>query len=162
MSKREKQTAFLRALVVHAAPAPSPPLLERITRAEREEKCSRRAFRLVLILGSLAAFGQFYLSLLAPESLGKPSHFASRSLSALFAASLVSGAAFLACWFWHRALLDRAHEESRRFIITSMPPRMETGDPAPALAEEVGRTYLPEPVELERSGWELFASRRPS
>jgi hypothetical protein len=170
MSKREKHTAFLRALVLDTAPTHPRPLLDRISRAECDENCSRRAFRVVLILGVFALFAQFYLSLLAPDSLGKSSHQVSRWLSALSAASLVSGVTFLACWLWHRALLDGVHEESRRFIVAAMASRTEARAPAQPLPAEPTRgeacaevtSRLPEPMGSGRGYWDLFSLRRSS
>jgi hypothetical protein len=170
MSKRERQTAFLKTLVLHAPPTDPRGLLERIAKAERDERCSRRAVRLVLLVGALAVFAQFYLSLLAPTSLGKPAHFANRSLSALSVASLISCAVFLVCWFWHRALLDGVHEESRRFILASLPVVTGPGRPAehppfdaqPAHARALGRGDRREALERDRSYWDLFAFRRHS
>jgi len=168
MSKRERHTAFLKTLVLRARAADPRRLLERMVRAERDERCSRRALRLVLIVGALAVLAEFYLSLLAPASLGKPSHFASHLLAALSAASLISSAAFLACWFWYRALLDGVQEESRRFILTALPPPNGTARPAerppaeaqPSPARAGGPTEPLVPLGPDRSYWGLFTLRR--
>ena len=67
MTKRKKQTALLKALVLHGNMDDRLQLQERINKAERDELCAWRAFWLVSLLGVFACCGLCYSAVLIPE-----------------------------------------------------------------------------------------------
>ena len=126
MSKRQKQTAFLKTLILHGNVEDRLHLHERIKRAEREEQCARRAFLLVSLLTLFSCVGICYSAVLIPEFFQNSSHIIVRIFSGLGLASLISAVAFLSFWIWCRAVLNRVQEECRRFIMTMLEPNGRT------------------------------------
>jgi hypothetical protein len=126
MSKRQKQTAFLKTLILHGNVEDRLQLHERIKRAEREEQCAWRAFLLVSLLALFSCVGLCYSAVLIPEFFQNSSHIIVRFFSGLGLASLISAVAFLGFWIWCRAVLNRVQEECRRFVMTMLEPHGRT------------------------------------
>ncbi len=126
MSKRKRQTEFLRALVLHGNTEGRAQLQERIIRAERDEQCAWRALWLVTMLAVFSSCGLCYSAVLIPQFFYNPSHLAVKIFFGLGLASLICAAAFLGFWFWCRAVLNRVQEECRRFIMAALEPGSRT------------------------------------
>jgi len=122
MSKRQKQTAFLKSLVLHGNMAGQVELQERIDKAERDELCAWRALWLVSLLAFFSICGICYSAVLIPEFFQSSSHIAVKFFYGLGLASLVCAVAFLFFWLWCRGVLNRLHEECRRLIMAMLEP----------------------------------------
>ena len=174
MSKRKQQTAFLKALVVHGNTEERAQLKERMIRAERDEQCAWRAFWLMTLLAFFSCCGICYSAVLLPQFFHNSSHFIVRVFFSLGLASLICAVAFLAFWFWCRAVLNRIQGECRSFIMATLDPGSRTPrwrfpapfeDPQPVAQQVVvdssgETTILPAPHS--RSYAQLFSLRRAS
>ena len=130
MSKRQKQTAFLKSLVLHGNMGNRVQLQERIDKAERDELCAWRALWLVSLLAFFSICGICYSAVLIPEFFQSSSHVAVNFFYGLGLASLVCAIAFLFSWLWCRGALNRLHEECRH-LITAMLERGERASHSP-------------------------------
>jgi hypothetical protein len=134
MKAHKEPGAFLRALIMQVDSDERRRLLDNLTKAEREEKCIRRAvfFTLVVLLLSLAGLG--YCAILQPGLFRNPGHPLLRSLLALVLGSLISQAGFLVYLLWHRAVVTRLHEECRRLVLALARTQLtEPASPSPAI-----------------------------
>ena len=122
MSKRQKQTAFLKALILHADSEERARLEERIKRAEREELCAWRALWLVCLLAVFSCLGICYSAVLIPEFFNNSSHIIVRVFCGLGLGSLICATAFLAFWMWCRGVMNRVQEDCRRFVMAMLEP----------------------------------------
>lgn len=175
MSKRQKQTAFLRALILHGNAEERARLQERISRAERDEQCAWRALWLVSLLAVFSCLGICYSAVLIPEFFNQSSHPIVKVFCGLGLASLICATAFLGFWIWCRGVMNRVQEDCRRFVMAMMEPRPRTqedtdaGGP-PARPDDrivsLNATRFPEgsPAELPacRTYSQLFSLRRAS
>jgi hypothetical protein len=122
MSRRQKQTAFLKTLILHGDAEVRAQLEARIKQAERDEQCAWRALWLVSVLAVFSGFGICYSAVLIPEFFHNSWHTVVRLFCGLGLASLVCAVAFLACWLWCRAVLNRVQEDCRRFVMSMLEP----------------------------------------
>ena len=137
MSKRQKQTAFLEALIRYGNLDERAHLQERIKRAERDEQCAWRALWLVSLLAVFSGFGICYSAVLIPGFFQNSSHIAVKVFCSLGLASLICAVAFLGCWIWCRAVLNRAQEDCRRCVMAVLEPLGRTNFPQfPPLAQD--------------------------
>ena len=133
MSECQKQTAFLKTLIGYENSDLRRMLHERIVKAEKDERCIRRALFLVSLFGFLCLCGLGYSSVLLPEFFRKPSHELTKVLCALGMGSLICFVCFLGYWSWHRSVLYGLHDECRRLIAGLMLSRFEATAPPSAL-----------------------------
>ena len=126
MSKRKKQTQFLRALVLHGSTEGRAQLQERMFRAERDEQCAWRALWLVTLLAVFSCCGICYSAVLIPQFSQNSSHLVVKIFFGLGLASLICVVAFLCFWVWCRAVLNRIQQECRRFIMATLEPGSRT------------------------------------
>jgi len=160
MSKRQKQTAFLKTLVLHGDGAARRQLLERMAKAQRDEHCSWCALWLVMVLSLFSVCGLCYSSVLVPDFFQNPSHLVVKVFCVLGIASLVCSVVFMSCWLWYRGTLNRLHEESRRFImeILESQSRLNHGQDGAAIPQLNGDRASASLAPRARymSYWELF------
>jgi len=126
MSKRQQQTAFLKALVLHGNAEERAHLQERMIRAERDEQCAWRALWLVTLLAVFSGCGICYSAVLVPQFFHNSSHLAVKIFFSFGLASLICAVAFLGFWVWCRAVLNRIQTECRRFIMATLDPGSRT------------------------------------
>ena len=128
MSEHQRETAFLRQVIAYDDTAERLKLEERITQAQRDENCARRAVWLMVLLTALAAVGLGYAAVLLgdfPHNLSRfVSHFIVRVSGALGLASLVSLLAFLGVQVGCRKDLGQRREECRRLAIKLLESRV--------------------------------------
>jgi hypothetical protein len=174
MSKRKQQTAFLKALVLHGTTEERALLQERMSRAERDEQCAWRALWLVTLLAVFSCCGICYSAVLLPQFFHNSSHLAVKIFCSLGLASLICAVAFLGCWFWCRAVLNRIQGECRSFIMATLDPGSRTTrlrfpapfeDPQPVTQRVVvdsgcDTTFFSVPER--KSYMQLFSLRRAS
>jgi len=128
MSKRQKQTAFLKSLVLHGNMEGQVELQERINKAERDELCAWRALWLVSLLAFFSVCSICYSAVLIPESFQSSSHVVVKFFYGLGLASVICAVAFLCFWLWCRGVLNRLHEDCRRFVMAMLEPGERAGD----------------------------------
>ena len=150
MSKRRQQTAFLKALIRYGNLDERTELQERIKRAERDELCAWRALCLVSLLAVFSAFGICYSAVLIPGFFQNSSHIVVKVFFSLGLASVTCAVAFLGCWLWCRAVLNRVQQECRCCVM--------------AMLEPVGRTnfsqFHPSAQDEEKDGAQMDVEGR--
>ena len=126
MSEHRKQSEFLKKLVLHDDSVANRSLCDRLTAAERNERCLMLACRLVGLIALVALGGIGYSAVLLPEFFDNTTHVVLRFFSALGLGSALCFLVFLGLWFWYRAHTNRIHDECRRVITAMLEARMKT------------------------------------
>jgi hypothetical protein len=141
MSEHQRDMAFLRRVMAHGDTSERRQLEEEITQAERDERCVRRAVRLMAVLAALATVGLGYAAVLLADYPGNMPRFATHGLvkvsCALGLASLVSLLAFVALAAVYRKDLGKRREECRRLAAKVLEERLGRPVPGPA-GQEAG------------------------
>jgi hypothetical protein len=121
MSERQKQAEFLKNLLSCDDRPEHRDLRERLYLAERDERCMKRACRLVIVVTMFALAVLGYLTLLrVPDDVSRLSQFALRFCQALALGSAMCLGVFVGLLFWHRALINRLFAEGRKLITFEM------------------------------------------
>jgi len=114
MSDHQRETAFLRQCIHYDDTAERHNLDERLTQAQRDERCVRCAVWLMALLTALAMAGLCYAAVFLADFPQNKSYLTIKVLGALGLASLISLLAFVGFWVVHRRELDHRREECRR------------------------------------------------
>jgi hypothetical protein len=122
MSKRQKHSAFLKTLILHPDMVERGGFEDKITQAERDERCAWRAFWLMMVLAVFSVCGICYSAVFIPEFFQKPGILVVKIFCGLGLASLFCGVTFISFWLWCRGVLNRLHDECRRYIVTMLQP----------------------------------------
>ena len=119
-SEHERETAFLRRCIRYETGAAGRELDERICQVQRDERCLRRASRLMALMTGLAAAGLGYGVVLLDDFPNRMSVFTSlfviKILCALGIGSLICLVSFTCAGFVHRKELNRRREECRGLV----------------------------------------------
>ena len=126
MSEHRKQSDFLKKLVMHDDSPAHRSICERLTAAERNERCLLLACRLFGLIALVALAGVGYSAVLLPEFFDNATHVVLRFFSALGLGSALCFVVFLGLWFWYRGHTNRIHEECRRIISAMLETRLKT------------------------------------
>jgi hypothetical protein len=132
MSEREKHCVFLKTLIQYEREEAVWELQERINKAEKDERCVRSALRLVLVLAFISVSGLAYSAVFIEDFFQNSSHLPIKIFTALGLGSILCLGAYMGCWLWYRAIVNRVYEEGRQFLIgltetrCSHPQRSET------------------------------------
>jgi len=135
-SEHQKETAFLRHLILYEDTAERHQLEERIAQIQRDERCVRRAMWVMAVLTFLAVIGLGYAAVLLEDFPQNKSQFIIKIFSALGLGSLISLLAFVCLWMVLREELKRRREECRRIVTKLLQSRLggpQTGPLAPAI-----------------------------
>jgi uncharacterized membrane protein YccC len=124
MSGTQKETAFLRRVIVYDDTGERHKLEEKITQAQRDEYCVRRAVRLMVFLIALALAGLGYAAVFLEDFTEPKSQFVLRLFGVLALGSLIALFAYLGLWFIYRQKLNRRHEECRQFVAKLLESRL--------------------------------------
>src|SRR5258708_820184 len=100
MTERQKETKFLKTLILCDDSAQGRQLQERIKSAEKDERCIRGAVGLVAVLALLSLSGLGYAAVFVPQSVQFSSYIATKVCCALALGSGICVAIFLCYWFW--------------------------------------------------------------
>jgi hypothetical protein len=119
MSEYQKQAAFLKSLMRYEDNAEHRLLAERLSTAERNERCLLGACRLVSVIALFGLAGLGYSAVLLPQFFDNSTHTIVQFFGALGLGSLMCLLVFGALWLWYRGTVNRIHEECRH-LITSM------------------------------------------
>ena len=120
MSEHEKQAAFLKTLLTFNDSEEHRRLQERITSAEREERCIRCACRLVGLVALLALAGLGYSAVLLPEFFSNSRNLLVQFFCALGLGSVLCLLVFVGLWFWYRSAVNKFHDQCRKLITALM------------------------------------------
>jgi len=133
MSDHQRETAFLRQCIHYDDTAERHNLDERLTQAQRDERCVRCAVWLMALLTALAMAGLCYAAVFLADFPQNKSYLTIKVLGALGLASLISLLAFVGFWFVHRQELDQRREECRRLAMKLFESRLGQGHAKPLL-----------------------------
>ena len=140
-SEHQRELSFLRHLMRYDETGEHQELEERIARAQRNERCARRAMGLMVVLVALALVGLGYAALLLEDFPPNTSQFLTRIFCALGLASLVSLLVFAGFWLVSRGELIEQREACRRLVTRIVESRL--GKPASVASAEIVRTRSP-------------------
>jgi hypothetical protein len=124
MSERQKETRFLKTLIVCDDSEQGRSLQERIGRAEKDERCIRCAVCLVSFLALLCLFGLGYSAVFVPQTAHFSTHISTHVFCIIGLGSTICLVIFLGYWLWYRAVSNRVFEECRRFLRPLMESRL--------------------------------------
>jgi hypothetical protein len=118
MSDHQRETTFLRQLILYDDTAERHNLEARITQLQRNERCVRRALGLMVLLAALATAGLGYCTILGPDYPQNISRFMAQFVTKVFCAlglgSLICLVSFVGLGVAYRKELDQRREECRR------------------------------------------------
>jgi hypothetical protein len=142
MSEHDREMTYLRQFIAHDDTAERHSVEKKITQAERDERCLRRAMRLMVVLVTLAVVGLGYSAILLddyPHNVPRFfTHYMVKLSCALGLASLISLLGFVGVWTLYRRHLGEQREECRRLAAKVLASRL-SGDravPASGLRKE--------------------------
>lgn len=137
MSEHQKQTAFLKKLLLHDDTLENRMLCERLTQIEHSERCTQCACRLVGLIALLGLAGLGYAAVLLPQFFDNSTHFIVRLCSALGLGSAACFAAFLVLWYSYRRAANRLHAQCRIVIAKMWAAKFpEPAGSAPVIRDE--------------------------
>ena len=124
----QREMSFLRHLMLYDDTGEHRELEERLERAERNERCARRAVWLMVVFMAISLAGLGYAALLLEDFPPNTSQFLTRIFCALGLASLVSLLAFVGFWLVSRGEMNEQREGCRRLVARIVAARL--GKPA--------------------------------
>jgi len=134
MSERQKQADFIKQLLSCDDCQEHRQLQERLVASEKDERCLRRACRLVIVVTMLALAALGYLTLLpVQESNARIAQVMHNCFQVLALGSGMCLGVFVALVFWQRSVSQRLYDEGRRFITTQVQNRAHPVDTFPTL-----------------------------
>ena len=116
MSERQKETAFLRCLILVDETEERRELEKRIAQVQRDERCVQRVAWGAALCGALAVAGLAYGAVLQENFPYSTSEIVIRILCELALASLICLMAFAGLLTVYREKLNRFQEECRQLI----------------------------------------------
>ena len=125
--------SFLRNLMLYDSTDESHKLEEQVARAERDERCFRRAMFLMLVVTGFAIAGIGYSAILLEDFPQNKAQLILRVFCALGLASLVSLLTFVAFWRVARGSLNAQRDRCRRLVTRIVESRL--GKPAVGFQE---------------------------
>lgn len=132
MREHHREMTHLRKFIAHDDTTERHEVEAKVTQAERDERCVRRAIWLMVVLAALAAVGLGYAAVLLedyPQNLPRFfTHYMVKGSCALGLASLVSLICFVGLWTLYRNALHDRREECRQLAAKVVESRL--GRPA--------------------------------
>jgi hypothetical protein len=139
MSEHQRETAFLRRIILHADTDESRELEKRIVQVQRDQSCVGRAALAAGLSAALTIAGFGYGAVLEVNFLGNESQLVIRLLCSAGLASLICLLAFVALLGVYRQRLNGLREECRQLITKLVVSRM--GEPQLASLPGDGRAF---------------------
>ncbi|HTD65155.1 MAG TPA: hypothetical protein VK846_01325 [Candidatus Limnocylindria bacterium] len=133
-NEHQREMSFLRHLMLYDETEERHVRENKLTCAESNERCARRAVWLMAVFTALAVVGLGYAAMLLEDFPPNSSQFVTRIFCALGLASLVSLLTFVGFWLVSRGKLDDERDGCRRLVTRIVESRL--GKPAPASAAE--------------------------
>jgi hypothetical protein len=135
MSEHQRETEFLRRCLLYDDTAERHELEERLTQAQRDERCVRRAVWLMVLLTAGAGAGLCYSALFQadyPQDISQLTQpFLSKVFCALGLGSLICLTAFVGLGAIYRKELDQRREECRRLATRFLESNLGNACPRP-------------------------------
>ena len=126
MSERQKQADFIKQLLACDDCLEHRQLQERLVACEKDERCLRRACRLVVVVTMVALAVLGYLTVLpVSESNARIGQVLHNLFQVLALGSGMCLGVFVALVFWQRSLVQRLYDEGRHFITTQVQHRAQ-------------------------------------
>ncbi|SRR5258705_9709985 len=147
MNEQQRDTAFLTRMISYDESPERRQLAQRISRAQSDERCVRRAAWLMVLFAGLATAGLCYAAVFLLEPLNIPQFLDQlliKVLSALALGSFISLAGFMALGNRYRDELARYREECRCLTMKVMEARFGTALPSPVPLEPARDTAISE------------------
>ncbi len=124
MSERQKQADFIKQLLACDDCLEHRQLQERLVACEKDERCLRRACRLVVVITLMALAVLGYLTVLPmSESNARIGQVLHNLFQVLALGSGMCLGVFVALVFWQRSLVQRLYDEGRHFITNQVQHR---------------------------------------
>ena len=143
MSERQKQADFIKQLLSCDDCHEHRQLQERLVASEKDERCLRRACRLVIVVTMLALAALGYLTLLpVAESNERMAQVLRNCFQVLALGSGMCLGVFVALVFWQRSLTQRLYEEGRHCITTQVQHRAHSPQPVDTFPADVFPTVV--------------------
>ena len=131
MTEHEKETAFLKQIIVFDDTEEGRKLEARIAQVQCDERCVKRAAGLMILLAALGGAGLAYGAVLQDNFSAGTSHFVIRLLCEIGLASLISLFALSGLLMVYRRKLNRFREECRCLVgkLLEFPARQPSSRP---------------------------------
>jgi hypothetical protein len=144
MSERQKQADFIKQLLACDDCLEHRQLQERLVSSERDERCLRRACRLVVVITLVALAVLGYLTVLPmSESNARIGQVLHNLFQVLALGSGMCLGVFVALVFWQRSLVQRLYDEGRHFITNQVQNRVQpSADVFPTLVVHESDTAM--------------------
>ena len=123
-NEHQREMSFLRHLMLYDDTPERHELERKINKAERHERCSRRAMWLMVVLTAFALAGLGYSVILLDDFFQNKFQLVIRLFCALGLASVVSLIVFMGFWIVSRAVLDEQREGCRRLVTRIVESRL--------------------------------------
>ena len=134
MSERQKQSDFIKHLLACDDCVEHRQLAERLASSEKDERCLRRACRLVIVVTMVALAVLGYLTVLpAEESNARIAQIMHNYFQVLALGSGMCLGVFVALVFWQRSLVQRLYDEGRHFITAQVQNRAQPPAASPTV-----------------------------
>jgi len=150
MTERDKQTEFLKQLLVLSGSKSERELQTRMQDAHHNEKCVRYALTLVALIGGFAVCGLGYSAVLHPEFFDSSMPTLVKLFCAIGLGSLLCMIVFVGCWLWYRSISNRLFDECRELVFGLIQARLKS-HPQPVFVQTLDFSLPVPPTESERS-----------
>ncbi len=116
MNERQKQTRFLTSLMRFGDNEACRALLERLHRAQAEEKLVRRKMFNLMVVAGLSALGLGYTGVFNPVEFQRTGSILIKLFCISGLAALLSLAVCGCWWCWHRMMVNGLQDEGRHLV----------------------------------------------
>jgi hypothetical protein len=127
MSEHQKDTEFLRRIIVYGDTEEHHELEKRIAQVQRDERCVQRVALGALLFALAAMVGLAYTAILEENFPYNESQFLVTILYAVFLASLISVVTFSILLMVYRKRLNQLREECRHLVTKLVEFHVSTG-----------------------------------
>jgi len=124
MTNRERETEFLRHCIGYDDTEARHDLEAKITQAERDERCVRRAVWLAVLLTAIGIAGLCYAAIFVADFPYSSDQRLVKTFGALGLGSLICLPGLLGYWGFCRKELNRRREECRRLAAQLLESRL--------------------------------------
>src|SRR5262245_24359675 len=121
MTERERQAEFLKRLLKDETEE-CKRLKARLTQAQHDEHCIRRALILMVLVAVFSLMGLGYCAVLLPAFFDNATPLLVKVFCALGLGSLICMCIFGSCWLWYRKASNQINEDCRYFISKELKP----------------------------------------
>jgi hypothetical protein len=124
MNNRERETEFLRHCIGYDDTDARHDLEAKISQAQRDERCVRRAVWVVVLLTAVGLAGLCYAAIFVADFPNSSDQRMVKTFGALGLGSLICLPGFLGFWGFYRKELNLRREECRRLAAELLETRL--------------------------------------